>query len=418
MKYLLMFLLFQFHFSFSIIKIPLELIKSEEKNYNFEKDTLYLNFSTNFEIGNPKQIIKSRITMNEYSFYIFENKSYNSLLSKTYKKIKEEELNIKYEDYSSGIFSSDNIILFDNKEKKINLENFKFMLATKNVFDKEIKSMIIGFKNMDLFKTKERNFIYELKNLNIINSYVFTIKFQENNKGEILIGKNPDEYDSNYLSKNFIYTKVETDAYQKYWQFTFDNIYSDKDEIDNNILIKFSFDYGVIISNKYYNNFIQSKFFSVYIKNGICQLNYTNNKELFYYSCFDDVNITNFPQLKFYNKILNFTFQFDYKDLFIKVNNKYYFLIVFQLNGLKWILGTPFMKKFQMVFDQDREIIGFYTSINDKKFFGFFQILSLFFLFIIIILSFLYFRLLFKKTKKIRANELDENFDYTPHLLQ
>ena len=92
------------------------------------------------------------------NIYIFENKSYNSLLSKTYKKIKEEELNIKYEDYSSGIFSSDNIILFDNKEKKINLENFKFMLATKNVFDKEIKSMIIGFKNMDLFKTKERNF--------------------------------------------------------------------------------------------------------------------------------------------------------------------------------------------------------------------------------------------------------------------
>ena len=158
-----MFLLFQFHFSFSIIKIPLELIKSEEKNYNFEKDTLYLNFSTNFEIGNPKQIIKSRITMNEYSFYIFENKSYNSLLSKTYKKIKEED--IKYEDFLLQFFLL--IILFDNKEKKINLENFKFMLTTKNEFDKEIKSMIIGFKNMDLFKTKERNFIYELKNLNI-----------------------------------------------------------------------------------------------------------------------------------------------------------------------------------------------------------------------------------------------------------
>ena len=57
------------------------------------------------------------------------------------------------------------------------------MFATKNEFDKEIKSMIIGFKNMDLFKTKERNFIYELKKLNIINSYAF--KFKENNKGEI-----------------------------------------------------------------------------------------------------------------------------------------------------------------------------------------------------------------------------------------
>ena len=47
------------------------------------------------------------------------------------------------------------------------------MFATKNEFDKEIKSMIIGFKNMDLFKTKERNFIYELRNLNIINSFSF-----------------------------------------------------------------------------------------------------------------------------------------------------------------------------------------------------------------------------------------------------
>ena len=47
------------------------------------------------------------------------------------------------------------------------------MLAKKNEFDKEIKSMIIGFKNMDLFKIKERNFIYELRNLNIINSFSF-----------------------------------------------------------------------------------------------------------------------------------------------------------------------------------------------------------------------------------------------------
>ena len=51
------------------------------------------------------------------NIYIFENKSYNSLLSKTYKKIKEED--IKYEDF------------LENKEKKINLENFKFMLAKK-----------------------------------------------------------------------------------------------------------------------------------------------------------------------------------------------------------------------------------------------------------------------------------------------
>ncbi len=36
------------------------------------------------------------------NIYIFENKSYNSLLSKTYKKIKEED--IKYEDFFCNCF--------------------------------------------------------------------------------------------------------------------------------------------------------------------------------------------------------------------------------------------------------------------------------------------------------------------------
>ncbi len=38
---------------YEIFTIPLEIIKSDEKNYNFEKDTL-LNYLTNLVIGNNK----------------------------------------------------------------------------------------------------------------------------------------------------------------------------------------------------------------------------------------------------------------------------------------------------------------------------------------------------------------------------
>ena len=413
------FFIFQICFIISIIKIPFELEKTEEKEYDFERDTFYNNYSSIIELGNPIQKIKTKISMEEFSFYILKDKLYNPSKSNTYKIINEEENDIKNEDYSSGIFSSELFILKDLKDKKIKIENLNFMLATKKIFDKELQSMLIGFKNMDYFKEKKRNLIFQLKNLSIINSYTFTIKYNKNNndKGEIIIGNNPDEYDKDYLSSNFRYGKVETDNYQRYWQFTFDKIISENITIDSDVLMRFSFDFGVIVSNNYYNNYIKSKFFTDNIKNKTCDFKFLSNHNFYFYSCNENVYLKNFPKLTLYNKILNYTFEFDYNDLFIKVNDRYYFLVVFQLQQgfQKWILGKPFMKKYQMVFDQDKDIIGFYTFIYKKSSFGFFHILSLIFLIIIIILCVLYFKLLFNKKRRIRACELDENIDYVPY---
>ena len=413
------FFIFQICFIISIIKIPFELEKTEEKEYDFERDTFYNNYSSIIELGNPIQKIKTKISMEESSFYILKDKLYNPSKSNTYKIINEEENDIKNEDYSSGIFSSELFILKDLKDKKIKIENLNFMLATKKIFDKELQSMLIGFKNMDYFKEKKRNLIFQLKNLSIINSYTFTIKYNKNNndKGEIIIGNNPDEYDKDYLSSNFRYGKVETDNYQRYWQFTFDKIISENITIDTDVLMRFSFDFGVIVSNNYYNNYIKSKFFTDNIKNKTCDFKFLSNHNFYFYSCNENVYLKNFPKLTLYNKILNYTFEFDYNDLFIKVNDRYYFLVVFQLQQgfQKWILGKPFMKKYQMVFDQDKDIIGFYTFIYKKSSFGFFHILSLIFLIIIIILCVLYFKLLFNKKRRIRACELDENIDYVPY---
>ncbi len=73
------------------------------------------------------------------------------------------------------------------------------------------------------------------------------------------------------------------------------------------------------------------------------------------------------------------------------------------------------MKKYQMIFEQDKEIIGFYIYINENSNICFFHILSFIFLIIIIILCVLYFKLLFNEKRRIRACELDENIDYVPY---
>ena len=129
-----------------------------------------------------------------------------------------------------------------------------------------------------------------------------------------------------------------------------------------------------------------------------------------------NVYLKSFPKLYLNHKILNYTFEFDYNNLFNKINDRYYFLVVFQLLGFqKWILGKPFMKKHQIIFDQDKEKIGFYIYINDNSNICLFHILSFIFLIIIIFLCVLYFKLLFNKKRRIKACELDENIYYIPY---
>ena len=57
----ILFFIFQIYFTISIIKIQFELEKTEEKDYDFERDTFYNNYSSIIEIGNHIQKIKSKI---------------------------------------------------------------------------------------------------------------------------------------------------------------------------------------------------------------------------------------------------------------------------------------------------------------------------------------------------------------------
>ena len=109
---------------------------------------------------------------------------------------------------------------------------------------------------------------------------------------------------------------------------------------------------------------------------------------------------------------MNFTF--NYEELFYQFEDKLYFLIVFRKSSINWKFGNVFFKKYQIYFDRDNKIFGVY--LKNKS-----NINIPFTTFIIVILTLAlivcgsllyYFINLLKRKRKIRANELEDNFEY------
>ena len=159
---------------------------------------------------------------------------------------------------------------------------------------------------------------------------------------------------------------------------------------------------------------------------------FEGNSEYYYsYYCKKEVDISKMKNIYFYNKQLDFTFELTYQDLFY-YNDKdeyNYFLIIFS-NDLEdsdenqyrfWILGEPFFKKYQFIFNKDSKTMGIYTSINNKdngntwwSKYKWYFILIVLLVILLCGLSVLLFLFLRKpKKRKIKANELDDEFDYT-----
>ncbi len=74
----------------------------------------------------------------------------------------------------------------------------------------------------------------------------------------------------------------------------------------------------------------------------------------------------------------------------------------------RWVLGKPFMKKYQLIFDQDKKVIGFYCNQLEKSNLFYIIMICLFIICIILILINVLIFLL--KKKKITAIELEDTY--------
>lgn len=391
-KYILFFTIQRLVFSF--IKLPLYKYPSNPPNktlsYEYNKYFIENNIYTFLEVGTPPQKIVAKLNFNNYPFYIYYNKCE---IFSNFELEKSNSYNITPNQYLlTDVYVFTHLVKdFFNFPGKDNDNQYKltYLFSPMNNGSYELKlphlpytCAEIGLKlSTPVLMSYNYNFIRELKLSNAIKDYSFFIEYDEkdDNKGYIIIGDEPYEYNKN---KYKYYQLKEVNAVhikrELYWHLKFNLIYYKK-IVENNIEIKnltiydvgLDYNLNLILGSYEYMEHIEKDFFKDKIKNNLCQKNYLKDSYI-NYECSNLEDIKEFPALYFVHRNFGFTFELSYKDIFIEYNGKYICLIWFYMREREnWRLGKPFLKKYFFSFNSDRKIIGFYNpnkkAINDQE---------------------------------------------------
>ena len=397
------------------------------QKYNYENSTTFYQISEgNMDFGKKDLLIKD-----QFSFYS------NFELTE---EIKAENITIIYNPNSEEYILDDvGMDFINDKEKRaacgyigLRLEmnsqsinnNFLEQLKEKGIISKTIFSFIEVNKNNTKYKNNKIEYlmvigedIYDIFSLNDINKYI-----NEKYKKE------------QYVEKTKISDYILEGYYFK-WKLTMNNIYIDNNNnitnmkaitnifIDNN--------YGAIAGTKEYRDIIKELFFNDYINKSKCFEKDIISYEIggfHYIICDDDININNFPTLYLKSNNLQYVYELTKDELFLKDNNKIYFLIIFEYSKTNsWTLGKPFLEKYLLSYNYDAKSIGFYNENlldnshndnNNKKYIILIVVIIL--SLIALVLGFLIGRYFYNKAKKKNALELDESLknDYSSEELE
>ena len=303
------------------------------------------------------------------------------------------------------------------------------------------------------------NFIEQLKKKKIISKYIWTLDYHTLSQGVIVFGSEPHFYDSNsnfYSQYKTIYSNLGQN--KNTWTIVFDRLNIE----GKNIKLKYTsaelhIDHGLIIGTEEYKNFIEQNYFNELINENICfkETAKLMLKEFSIFYC-DKIKfkgdftsssynklkpINRFNSLFLHHKEFEYIFKMGKEELFEEIEEKIYFLIIFDINDKNeiWKLGEPFISQHKFVFNQEQKLIGFYNpllkkipnseydleNINNKRdksnFYNSYKINPLFnnmkniLLIIALILVIIYIIKKILAKRKKRANELFDNFEYLPN---
>ena len=448
-----------------------------EENYfsNLTQNELYVNFS----IGSKNESIKCVLKMDRHGFIIYEDAydfrnstTYQKfdkdvtirwIPSSTRIPSRDKIYLPHYKSYKE---------FKEKKSYELNMTNLIDYLRVEDIFKKKPNYFnemfysygIIGLQLIANPYYTGIEFVKSLKQANETNSYNFHLYFENDkkngfsindNKGYILIGE--ELTDNKNKTQNIQYINcLESKTYSKLiWGLNFSRVYLKNNE--NNIKeltnitynSEFIANYPFIKGAPEYFEYININFFNDLFEKGICHIiNFTKHDinvkyDSYGYSCdsnskyFMEKLNSNFPDLILYNHDFNRNFSLSKSDLFTfntinPSDTNLYFLIV---NGIdkenRWILGIPFLKNYMFSFDYDKKRIGFYANYckdsdnnnnNDEKIdrTNFFRSLTFKILIILISAGIIFllgmlFNNYLKKSRKKRANELEDEYEYDAH---
>ena len=342
-------------------------------------------------------------------------------------------------------------LFYSNKNKKTEEDFLDNKININFLKDENKYCGIIGLSrfpyNSD-FNLK--SFIYNLKKNNYINSYSFGFFFFNNNKndntnynydGFLIVGANYndniDVFDTNF--KCSVYVEEGTTTWSINFEriFYYENINGSLEYIStNNTKAEFIIDLNYIISDEQYYEDLKKIYFQKFFDNNTCyeEKSIIDGKYTYMIICninFKE-NMKSFPCLYFFSEHLFFAFNLGYEDLFYEHNNKIYFLII-RKEHIKdyWKIGKIFLKKYPFIFDYDKKVVSYVylnkkwnpkmsgkkkeklINNNDSKSQKFNKEYSLYiFLIIGIIIGIFIGKRIWNKKKKLKANELEEQYKY------
>jgi hypothetical protein len=307
----------------------------------------------------------------------------------------------------------------------------------------------MGLNMVNSFEKQNENIVYSLKSRKYIDNYYVSFKFDEkkafdnyeNLKGKIIIGEPPHEYDKNDFYREQYKGGTAYIISVNDYVLLFDKVYlglknNPKTILinsDNNNKFKVSFEisYGLISAPDVYLDYIESNFFNKSEIANICKKSKEKGKIFDYdaFICENDIKtkFNLFPEISLFYQNFNYNFTFNYEDLFMLRNNKYYFKIIFLGGGYsQWRFGLPFFLKYRLVLNQDKKQIGFYDDnikvskdINDNNNSiiksVWFWIIIFILLVVIIIITIVISKKIFGKKRKHKVNELNDEYDYEEH---
>ena len=336
------------------------------------------------------------------------SKTFNELDSKTFSYLNETKIKPLVDVYNEALLSQDKLTV-----KNIEISKFNFVLSINQTSN---NSGTIGLKyEKDSIESKlinSTNFINQLKNNKIIGNGKFYINFQNENKGNFVLGKNL--YNNNNNNNNLVSVKSFSDKNGVHrWSFCFEQV-----KINNKSLYvknkqecgEISSDFGLVVGSTDFYYYINKKYFE-----NKKECNFKKEGIYYYFICekntkFDDDDKFNFEINLFDNKEIKFNF--DKNELFYNFNDKIIFKILFLEDNNFWKFGHMFLHKYNLMFDNDEHTIGFYK--NENKFIqplNYFKILSFILIAIIVamIVIYFYFR---KENLFYKENEINEKIHY------
>lgn len=400
------------------ITIPFKRMISPDTNESdFYSNIAHNRIYTTLKIGTPSQEIKVQIKMLQFSLCVRNNTIYKYNTSSTYKK-NGNEFSAYNADYYRAIPSNESIIIRNDDEV---LNDIKFMLTTNSKYDLD---GILGLQiHENNYLTYGHGLINQLKLKKLINNEVFFFNYDSTkDEGELIIGEYPhllDKLGDKYHKNQLETTNIHMPTFDILYNVLFRSVYWDGKEIETSAIGKINIEDGYIIGSKSYEEAVY-KFFQPHIINKKCKSQEVN---VLYttYICdeYENLNISSFPNLIFYNSDTNYNLTITYKDLFVKKGEKIYFMIVFDKKGYnaQWTLGSIVLRKNMIVFDMDKRLIGFYDP-NNAKYKKEKLNTSLYIIFITIagiiiiaLIGFILYKFVWKKKGK-KAYELNDDYDY------